>query len=129
MKTKRGICRILAIATMVTACLLITTQADAKKQGRRTKYKSERLHKSLNLNESQEKAIYDLNRKYAEKSKEQAKKQKEKRQKDMLAMHKSKQKELKKILTKDQYKEYEKNINKQKKDFKGNRHKRKGYKK
>jgi len=129
MKTKRGICRILAIATMVTACLLITTQADAKKQGRRTKYKSERLHKSLNLNESQEKAIYHLNRKYAEKSKEQAKKQKEKRQKDMLAMHKSKQKELKKILTKDQYKEYEKNINKQKKDFKGNRHKRKGYKK
>jgi len=108
MKTKRGICRILAIVTMVTACLLITTQADAKKQERRTKYKSERLHKSLNLNESQEKAIYDLNRKYAEKSKEQAKKQKEKRQKDMLAMHKSKQKELKKILTKDQYKEYEK---------------------
>jgi hypothetical protein len=127
MKTKRGICRILAIATMVTACLLITTQVDAKNE-RRAKHKSERIYGSLNLDEGQEKAIKDLNHKYAEKSREQTKEQREKMRNNMLAMHESKQKELQEILTEDQYKEYNENINKQKKDFKGNKQRRKGHK-
>jgi len=116
MRTRKKNNRTFAIMVMIAGCLFMATQTYAQRQvrrpmGYRTRPPVERLERLPSLDDDQKKAVRELNRKYAEKTRDQAAKDRQVMADNMKAIQNDKVNELKSILTEEQYAEYEKSQN------------------
>jgi hypothetical protein len=118
MKTSlNSISRKFAIAFVAINCLLLTTPLKLNAQSNtprrsaeeRAKAQTEKMKETLTLNDTLYQAVYDINLKYAKKMNEAAKKREIKRSEleKGKSMQEDKEKELKSILTDEQYKKYQ----------------------
>ncbi|MCI1647260.1 MAG: DUF4890 domain-containing protein [Bacteroides sp.] len=106
----------LVLMMMLFVSMVFATQSFAQGRGgmrtpeERAKMLTEKIKEALSLNETQEKTVYDINLKYAKQNQEVMTSDGDRAEKmeKMRSLQDAKNGELKKVLTEDQYKKYEK---------------------